>query len=199
MLIAANPAYEFTDGTGTIEALVYLDNPGAQHPKTIFSLATDASAVYYALQAAPDGNSLIYDNERLQARVGRFRRPSSIGSPTSHSCSPPGKVTAFVDGVSLGTKDNTQFGAATGLQAHIGSAGIDAQALPFQPWNGSIDELAIYGDALSDNAIAIHNSRFVFGHGGDRPDHRVLSHRHVEPAGRRRPDLPGQGRRNRSA
>jgi Concanavalin A-like lectin/glucanases superfamily len=163
VIVAANPAYEFTDGTGTIEALVYLENPSAQHPKTIFSLATDASATYYAFQAASDGNSLIYKNDTTQGAswavspslLNRFAHVALVFTV--------GKVSAFVDGVSLGAKDNTQFGAATGLQAHIGSAGVDAQALPFQPWNGSIDELAIYGDALSDGAIEIHNSRFVFG------------------------------------
>src|SRR6185295_6602413 len=37
------------------------------------------------------------------------------------------------------------------------------ESLPVNAWNGTIDELAIYSNALSDSAIAIHNSRFIFG------------------------------------
>ncbi len=162
--VPANPAFEFSDGSGTIEALVYLDTPVSADPKTILSLASDTSSVYYALQASADGTSLLYNNDAFTPGA-------------SWSVSPPllqrfahvalvfnaGKVTAYVDGVSLGTKDNPGFGSATGLAAHVGSVGPNADGVPASTWNGTIDELAIYGDALPDNTIAIHNSRFIFG------------------------------------
>ncbi|MFN0125928.1 MAG: LamG-like jellyroll fold domain-containing protein [Verrucomicrobiales bacterium] len=163
-VIPANPAYEFSDGTGTIEALVYLENPGAQHPKTIFSIAGEEGALYYAFQAAPDGNSLIYKNESLPLGVswsvnpGLLNRLAHVALVFSAT-----QVTAYVDGVSLGAKDNPQFGPTPGLPARIGSAGLDVSGNPIEPWNGSIDEVAIYGDALSANTIAVHNSRFIFG------------------------------------
>ena len=69
-----------------------------------------------------------------------------------------GNLTAYVDGESLGTKPSPGFGLSTGLPANIGSSGGGQAA-----WNGTIDELAIYGSALPATTIAIHNSRFVFG------------------------------------
>jgi len=163
-VIPANPAFEFTGGTGTIEALVYLDTPGSQHPKTIFSVSGEAGALYYAFQAAPDGNSLLYKNESdpqgvswavSPSLLGRFAHVALVFSAT--------QVTAYVDGLPLGAKENTQFGATPGLPARIGSAGVDFEGAPMEPWTGTVDELAIYGDALSDNTIAVHNSRFIFG------------------------------------
>lgn len=163
-VIPPTPAYEFSDGSGTIESLVYLENPGAQHPKTIFSVATEAAAVYYAFQASPDGNSLTYKNDASALATSWAVSPSLLGRFAHVALVfTPGQVTAYVDGVSLGAKDNAQFGAISGLQANIGSMGLDLEGLPLEPWNGSIDELAIYGDALSEGTIAIHNSRFIFG------------------------------------
>lgn len=162
-VLPANPALEFADGTGSVEALVYLDSPVTQDPKTIFSLAAEGTAVYYAIEASADGTALLYRND------GGVSASWSVSPPLLGRLAhvavvfTPGKVTAYVDGVSLGIKDNANFGNGTGLQANIGSTGFNAESLPVNPWNGTIDELAIYGDALSENAIAIHNSRFIYG------------------------------------
>ena len=162
--IPATPAYEFSDSTGTLEAVVYLENPGAQHPKTIFSLSGEGGAAFYAFQAAPDGNSLLYKNDALPQGVSWAVSPSLLNRLAHVALVfTPGKVTAYVDGIPLGTKDNPQFGSTPGLPARIGSAGIDLEGNAFEPWNGSIDEVAVYGDALSESAIAVHNSRFIYG------------------------------------
>ena len=160
---AANPGFEFTDGTGSIEALVYLDSPVTQNPKTLFSVAADTATVYYAFEASPDGTALVYRNDAAvtaswsvsPALLGRLAHVAFVFTP--------GKVTAYVDGVSLGTKDHANFGNTSGLQANIGSVGANTEGLPANAWNGTIDEIAIYSDALSENAIAIHNSRFIYG------------------------------------
>jgi len=162
--IPANPAFEFSDGSGTIEVLAFLGTPVSASPKTLFALANDPASVYYALQVSADGTSLVYYNDAFTPGAS-WSVPTPLLQRFAHIAVVfnAGKVTAFVDGVSLGTKDNPGFGATTGLTARIGSVGTDAEGLLVAGWNGTLDELAIYGDALSDNAIAIHNSRFIYG------------------------------------
>jgi hypothetical protein len=154
-----NEAFEFSDGTGSIEALVYAQTPKVDGPQTIFSVASDSTAVYYALQVSADGTSLSLVSDTAPSGVA-WPVPTSLLNRLAHVALVFNgtKVTAFADGVSLGAKDTPEFGGLTGLQANIGSAGPGNQS-----FNGTIDELAIYADALSDNAIAIHNSRFVYG------------------------------------
>lgn len=160
--VPANPAFEFTDGSGTIEALVYLDPPSKSTNKTIFAL-TDGVANYYALQVSSDGNTVTYKND--SGVVASWAVTPTLVGRLAHVAVAftPGKVTAYVDGVSLGQKDNAQFGTTPGLSAYIGSLGVDGTDVPIEAWTGSIDELAIYGDALSENTIAVHNSRFIYG------------------------------------
>jgi hypothetical protein len=158
-----NPAFEFSDGNGTIEALTYLAS-GSSQPGTIFSLAfegSDTSSAGYALQASADGSQLLYAN----------------GAPTSLSWSVPANligrlayvalvidhltnVTAIVDGQSLGTKTQTGFGNTSAAPAYIGSIGSSVQVNPF---NGDIDEVAVYGSALPLNTLQVHYSRFLYG------------------------------------
>lgn len=158
-----NPAFDFSGGNGTIEALTYLAS-GSSHPGTIFSLAFDggdASNVGYALQASADGSQLLYVN----------------GAPTSLSWSVPANligrlayvalvidhltnVTPIVDGQSLGTKTQTGFGNAGGAPAYIGCIG---SSVPVNPFNGSIDEVAVYGSALPLNTLQVHYSRYLYG------------------------------------
>lgn len=160
--IPANDAFEFADGTGTIEALVHLENQVSAANRTIFSVAADSASVYYKFQVSPDGNSLFYSNDggvnaswtSSVSLLGRLAHVALVFTPN--------KVTAYVDGASLGTKDNLNFGLSSGLPANIGSSGNPGDGA-VEGWTGSIDELAIYGDALSANTVAVHNSRFVFG------------------------------------
>jgi hypothetical protein len=162
-MLAANTGFEFTDGTGTIEALVYLDSPVTQNQKTLFSVAANPATVYYAFEASPDGTALVYRNDAAVTASWSVS-PSLLGR-LAHVAFvfTAGKVTAYVDGVSLGTKDHASFGTTSGLQANIGSLGVNNEGLPANAWNGSIDEIAIYSDALSESAIAVHNSRFIYG------------------------------------
>ncbi len=164
VMIAANTAYEFAGGVGTIEAIVYLAGPTAAGNGTIFSLATSPSSAYYQIQASRDGSALVYKNDTIaqalswpvpQSLLGRFAHVAFVFSDNT--------VTAYADGQSLGSKAHPNFGVTAGLQGNIGSSGRDFNSVAQDPWAGTIDELAIYASALSANTIAIHNSRFVYG------------------------------------
>jgi hypothetical protein len=182
VLVSANPAYEFADGSGTIEAIVYLDkSPVDPSPENIFSLAAGdppSAQVYYQFQVSADGSTLIYSNDSLTTPVS-WNSPVSLLNRFAHVAlvfdnhgdADPNNdtVTAYVDGLSLGAKPNPTFGLETGLNANIGSASVGSSGLPVGAWNGNIDELAIYGDALSSAAIAIHNSRFIYGTNVSKP------------------------------
>lgn len=163
-IIPATPSYEFSDGTGSIEALIYLEGQAASHAKTIFSVAGEEGAMYYAFQASADGTSLIYKNDSLAQSVTWAVSPPLVGRHAHVALVFTGdSVTAYADGLTLGTKENPQFGGITGLPARIGSAGLSFAGDVIDPWHGTIDEVAVFGDALSDASIAVHNSRFIFG------------------------------------
>lgn len=159
--VPANPPFEFTAATGgTIEAIIYLAAAAPPGNKTIFSLASGPGASYYQIQASPDGNTLFYKNDTLAQALSWPVSPSLRGR-RAHVAVVFGSdatVTAYVDGISLGSKPHPTFGASTGQPANIGSSGAVTD-----PWSGTIDELAVYSSALSANTIAVHNSRFIFG------------------------------------
>lgn len=159
--VPANPAFEFTGGTGgTIEAVIYLARGAVPANETIFSLASGTASAYYQFQASPDGSSLLYKNDSLPNALSWQVSESLLGRRAHVALvfGADNTVTAYADGVSLGSKSHPSFGFSPGLPAVIGSSGSLEQG-----WNGTIDELAVYGSALSANTIAIHNSRFLFG------------------------------------
>jgi len=161
VMIPNVPAFEFANGNGTIEAVVYLDQSLLTDNETIFSEAFDgASAVYYTLQASPDGSSLVYNNDSLTAPIS-WAIPTPILGRLAHVALAfqNNTVTAYVDGLSLGSKPHPSFGTTPGGNAYIGSVSLDAPG----EWSGTIDELAIYSSALPANTIAIHNSKFLYG------------------------------------
>ncbi|HMJ66118.1 MAG TPA: LamG-like jellyroll fold domain-containing protein, partial [Candidatus Binatia bacterium] len=156
--------YEFAGGLGTVEAIVYLSGPSSAGNGTIFSLASNPGSAYYQVQASLDGSALVYKSSAIAqpltwpvpvSLLGRFAHVAMVFSNNN--------ITAYVDGQSLGTKTQPGFGGFTGQQANIGSSGRDFNNVVQDPWNGTIDELAIYVDALPANTVAVHNSRFVFG------------------------------------
>ena len=162
-VFVSNPAFEFASGNGTIEAIVFLGQAISTANETIFADANDgASSVFYSIQASPDGTSLIYNNDTLTQPVS-WGVPNSLLGRQAHVAVvfSYGTVTAYVDGLSLGTQPNATFGNSSGGIAYIGSLSLDNPAGGV--WTGNIDELAIYNSALSANTIAIHNSKFLFG------------------------------------
>ena len=160
--IPANPAFEFSSGNGTIEALVYLSQATPADP-TIFSEAYDGGGgAYYSFGATKDGGSLTYGNDSGVALswvtpAGLLGKWTHVALVIDHTTN----VTAYVNGFSLGTKNQASFGGASSAPAWIGSSGINSSGSNF--WAGTIDELAVYGSALSSDTIAIHSSKFQSG------------------------------------
>jgi hypothetical protein len=159
-----NPAFEFSSGFGTIEVLVDMSQSSSSDP-TIFSEAYDGSgplSTYYAVRVSANGSSLLYNNfidPQLSwavpgGLIGQLAHVAVVFDNLTN-------VTAYVNGQNLGTKTQTGFnGGGGGAPAWIGSVGTSVTA---NRWAGTIDELAIYSSALSQNTIQGHYSTFVFG------------------------------------
>lgn len=78
-------------------------------------------------------------------------------------------VTAYVDGVSVGTKIQTAFGNTPPSASQPltigkgGGANADAHGYWRDSWRGTVDELAIYGSALSQAQLQQHIYRLNYG------------------------------------
>lgn len=159
--IPSNPAYEFAGGNGTIEALVYI-TASTLTDQTIFALATDGGEdLYYALRISRDGGSLIYANDAIGQLS--WTLPGNLVGKWSHVALVISNLTTvipFLDGQSLGAKTQTGFGTTTGTPAWIGSLGTSVATFALA---GTVDELAVYGSALSASTIQTHYSRFYYG------------------------------------
>lgn len=161
--IPNNPAFEFGNaaGNGTLEMLVDLSQPLSTDP-TIFAQACDGGGnSYLALRASGDANSLIYLNDSISpvswlVPGGLIGRLSHVALVFDHITN----VTAYVNGQNLGTHAQAGFGSALGCPAWIGSMGT---SMTDNRQAGTIDELAIYGSALSSATIRVHYGKFVSG------------------------------------
>lgn len=157
--IAADGAYDFADGDGTLEAIFYLSETPPFNA-TIFSTGWDAAGTNYAIQASSDGASILCVNDT--AGIVSFPAPRNLIGRKAHLAvvfDHVTNVTAYLDGQSLGTKQQTGFGTSTGGPGWIGSIGTLASTR----WVGTIDELSVYGSALSENAVQTHYSRYYYG------------------------------------
>src|SRR5208282_5915144 len=162
--IPNNPAFEFggrTTGNGTVEALVYMSEATVSDP-TIFSENYDGSTTpYYVFGVSANGNSLIYNNDLAGqlswlvpgGMVGKFAHVAGVFNDVTN-------VTAYVNGQNLGTQAQTSFGSTIQTPLWIGGLGT---SIANNRWAGTIDELAVYTNALSQNAIQQHYSAFVYG------------------------------------
>jgi len=155
--IPNNPSFEFTNG-GTIEALVFMSQ-AAISPPTFFAEGYDPTTIYYALQFSGNGSFLLYtnDNNALSWAVpgGAIGQWLHVAVVFDHGTN----VTPYVNGHSLGTQVQTRFGNTIGAPAWIGSIGSGAD----NRWAGTVDELLIYGTALSASAIQSHYTKLVYG------------------------------------
>lgn len=159
--IPATPAYEFPSGNGTIEAVIHLE-PGAITEPVLFTVGHDfGGGTYYSLLATRDGSSLVYSNDA----VGRLSWPvpqNLIGrrAHVAFVFQNGTDITAYLDGLPLGTKTQTSFGFGAGGNAWIGGTGANT---PDNRWLGSIDELSIYSTALPMNTVQTHFSKYFYG------------------------------------
>jgi hypothetical protein len=157
--VPSDGAYEFGSGNGTIEALVYLSK-ATPFDATVFAVGAEEVATNYAVQASSDGSSIVCYNDTAgrvsfpvpQNLIGRKTHLAVVYSQTTN-------ITVYVNGQSLGTKQQASFGSGTGNLAWVGAIGASS----INRWAGSIDELSVYGRALSENTIQTHYSRLVYG------------------------------------
>jgi hypothetical protein len=159
--IPNNPALEFTNGFGTIEALIYLGQATVSDPTIFAEVADGTPNPYYALGVSANGTSLIYKNDA--AGQLSWIVPGGLIGVYSHVAlvfDNGTNVTAYVNGQNLGTHTQPSFGSAPGNPTWIGGLGTSATD---GRWLGSVDELAVYGSALSQNTVQIHYSKFVYG------------------------------------
>ena len=156
VMIPANSLFDFSNGQGTVEALVYL-NHATLADQTLFAVAYDETTYSYALKANAAGNGLVFANgtETLSwslapSLIGRRAHIAFVFNNTTN-------VTPYLDGQPLETKSQSGF-AASGYSAYIGSLGPSASQCA-----GTIGELAIYTNALSGSAIQTHYTKYFYG------------------------------------
>ena len=159
--IPNNPAFTFSAGSGTVEAVIYLGSSTLDDP-TIFAEAYDGSAPAFNYGATKDGGGLIYSTD-LGGQLAWTVTPNLIGrrAHVAFVVQNGTNVTPYVDGQSLGTKTLTDINYPSGAPAWIGAQG--SMFSLNNRWFGNVDELAIYGTALSANTVQSHYSKYIYG------------------------------------
>lgn len=158
--IPNNPAFEFANGNGTIEAIIYMSQASVTEP-TIVSEAQDLGTSYYVFGASGNGTALIYSND-LTGELS-WQVPGGLVGKISHVAlvfDNTTNITAYCNGQSLGTKNQPGFGSGGATPFWIG--GIGTSSTDYR-WGGTIDEVAVYTNSLSQNTIQLHYSAFVYG------------------------------------
>jgi hypothetical protein len=146
--LTADAEWEFPDGTGSVEAMLYQSGTAGANP-CFFSIR-DSASVRYSLHGATNGGALFFWNG---SAVSQWTTPRNMIGRRSHVVITfdNGNVTAYFDGVPLGTRGNG-LGGGTGISTQIGSATENSAEL----WPGTIDELALYADPLSPEVVNAH-------------------------------------------
>lgn len=148
--LTADAEWEFPDSTGSVEAMLYQSGTSGANP-CFFSIR-DSASVRYSLHGATNGSALFFWNG---SAVSQWTTPRNMIGRRSHVVITfdNGNVTAYFDGVPLGTRANG-LGGGTGISTQIGSSTENSAEL----WPGTIDELALYADPLSPVVVNAHAS-----------------------------------------
>lgn len=146
--VTGDEAWEFADGTGTMELFVY-HAAGTTYRPGLVSVRTD-TATRFSLKADPDGSRIYLTNGPTSPfwvlpapSIGRLMHLAVVLDN--------GEATLFHDGLSLGSVP-LPLGSAVGGGLTLGSTGPGGQ----EGFPGSLDEVAFYADALPASAIAAH-------------------------------------------
>jgi hypothetical protein len=158
VMVPYNAAFEFTSGSGTIEAVVRMNRATLTDPAIITE--GDGGGMYYLIGTGKDGNSLVYSNDTVgltwplsQTLLGRRIHLAFVFENGT-------SVTPYINGEALATKTQPSFGFAAGSPLFIGGRGPNS---PGYGWNGAVDEVAIYSTALSQTAIQTHYANYFYG------------------------------------
>jgi hypothetical protein len=158
--IPNNPSFEFPLGSGTIEAVIYLSQATVTDPTIFSEIGDGAGNAYYTFGVSANGTSLIYNNQATPqlswivpgGMIGVYSHVALVFDNGTN-------VTAYVNGQNLGTQVQTSFGTS-GSPAWIGGIGT---SVANNRWAGTIDEVALYSSALSQNTVQLHYSKFFYG------------------------------------
>ena len=156
-------AWNFTDGTGTVEAFLFQTGGAAYNP-CYFSLRQDGGAgVRYSLHGDANGNNIHLWNG---AAASIWAVSPTM---TNRLCQVAivfdgGNVTAYLNGVSLGVRANT-LGSATAAPAQIGASGPGNS----EAWPGHIDEVSLYADPLPAAAVSARYQAWLSNDSGTAP------------------------------
>ena len=144
------PAFDFADGSGTVEAWIqptWTSSPG-YNPAVLAS--RNGSPVRYSIHELASGAQITVWTGTVRAYAH-----GAISYPQWHhlvTVFDSGSATVYFDGVSLGTQ-SIGLGAA-GQTFQIGSA--SAAGTGQERWVGGLDEVALYSDPLSAAAVQQH-------------------------------------------
>ena len=143
-------AWEFLDGKGAVEAVLYQDSNVGYNP-CFFSIRSSAG-VRYSLHAGGSGNILYFWNGLT---LVSWPTPKNMIGRRSHIVITfeADRVDAYFDGLPLGEKTNP-LGAGTNISVQIGSSTESSSEM----WNGTVDEVALYNVPLSPEAVNRHAS-----------------------------------------
>jgi hypothetical protein len=171
VMLANNPDYFFPGGAGTFEAIVYMSelgvyiNSGDWSFPTIFSIGdADRTSPNFTslIGVSKTGDALEYSDGTTNLSwavpknlVGRF---AHIALTFDKSAG----VTAYADGHSLGTQGAFSV-VSSPAPAWIGCAGSYTNGFNGPVWSGTIDEVAIYTNALAANTLEAHYAMFAYG------------------------------------
>lgn len=171
VMLANNPDYFFPGGTGTFEALIYMSdlgvyqNSGAWTFPTIFSIGdADRTSPQFAtlIGVSKTGDALEYSDGSTTLAwtvpknlVGRLAHVALVFDQATG-------ISAYADGHSLGAQ-GTFSAVFTPSPAWIGCAGSYTNSFNGPVWSGTIDEVAIYTNALSANTVQAHYAMFAYG------------------------------------
>lgn len=180
-----NPAYDFANsgGNGTLEAVVYMDE-SATRVLSIEKLCILSSATfpgnfdYYNFSA--DATGFIYfQNSTLNLGQRLWTVPGGLVGKRTHLAfvfSNTTNLTCYANGVSLGTTTipglgNTPPSAYQPITIGMRGGGIEADGTGYfqNAWRGSVDDVAIYTNALSAATIDGHYYTMVNGGGSAGP------------------------------
>lgn len=186
-----NPAFDFATasaGNGTVEAVLYADPSMANTLLTSGSSEVCvwlSSASVYNASGGSTKPAFDYYTFGLDG-LGSLHYRNSSGSGFDLIWTVPGgmfgkrrhvafvfsdltNVTCYVDGANLGTKTQTGFGnTPPGASQPLtigkgGGANADLHGYWRDSWRGTVDELALYGSALSESQIQQHVYRLNNG------------------------------------
>lgn len=181
-----NPGYQFPSGTGTIEAVLYMEPSAkfvftAEQPTWLSSVTIPGTYDFYQFRADYFGN--IYYQSSVQTTPLVWIVPGGLVGKRTHVAitfdSLNNLMTCYANGVNLGTKAMAGLGntppdafqpiwiGRRDITPENGNNGGIATANNtgyfYNMWRGSVDEVAIYNSALSANTISTHFYRLANG------------------------------------